>query len=269
VKNLPHQINQLPRLNRALRVFVDLAAAGDDLEDQGVVGDALARSGAYTFRTPGDTPLEELLAAEHLKPIGSQGTRTAVRDLRRFFGLLGFVLRSEADGWLITDSARKLVDLQARSDLPRIRELWREALLDLALEDAGGTSHPYRILLRLVGEMPDLPKAYSGLCLEAVDDSAGEFARILQIARRANPPATMEAIAGRHNARNSTKILPPLAIQLVEQSRTPSGIQDARDDAMLSYGTWLDGRSPRARELGPDRDAAPRRGSQSDDTIPI
>jgi hypothetical protein len=214
VKNFPHQINQLPRLIGGVRVFVDAIDAGANVNDDGVVGDALARSGVYTFRNPGDRNIDQLLREEHLKPIGSQGTRAAARDLRRFFGLLGFIYRSDAGQWIVSDTARTLLSLRMPADFARMREFWRQALLDLALTDGTNTSHPYRILLRLVAEIPNLPKPYAGLCLEAANDSDAEFARIVRIARRANPTQTMTRIAGEHMARNSIKILPSLARQL-------------------------------------------------------
>ena len=157
----------------------------------------------------------QLLDDEHSKPIGSQGTRAAARDLRRFFALLRLVDRNETGQWSVSASARELLGLNAQADAPRIRELWREALVDLELDDeAGNVSHPYRILLRLVAEVPGLPKPYSGLCLEATDDSAEEFSRIMRIARSPDPTSTMTELAGEHMSRNSVKILPSLAIQL-------------------------------------------------------
>src|SRR5205807_1608359 len=111
-------------------------------------------------------------------------------------------------------SARTLLSLTKPADQPQMHELWRRSLLDLALEDDSGTSHPYRILLRLVANLPGMPKPYSGLCLEAEDDRAAEFARIMAIASRPNPIKTMDKLAGEHMARNSIKILPSLAEQL-------------------------------------------------------
>lgn len=214
MKNIPHQINQLRGLNAAIEVFVDLFDGGQVLGDDGIVGNALARSGVYKFRRAGNRPTGQLLTEEHRKPIGSQGTRTAARDFRRFFRWLGFISLTEEGAWTVGDSARALLSLGSPTDAPRMRELWRKALLDLTVQDARGTSHPYRILLRLVAELPGLPKPYSGLCLEAADDSAAEFARIAAIAEKPNPTATMIAVAGKHMARNSIKILPPLSIQL-------------------------------------------------------
>lgn len=53
MKNFPHQINQIHRLTQALSVFRDLIERGQDISDDGVVGDALARAGVYTFREKG------------------------------------------------------------------------------------------------------------------------------------------------------------------------------------------------------------------------
>ena len=69
MKNFPHQINQLPRLRRALQVFVRLIDARESVIDDGVVGDALADAGVYTFRNAGDRSTDELLRAEHRKPV--------------------------------------------------------------------------------------------------------------------------------------------------------------------------------------------------------
>jgi hypothetical protein len=239
MKNFPHQINQLPRLNAALRVVVDLIDAGQNVDDDGVLGDALAESGAYTFRNAGSRSIAQLLAAEHQKPIGSQGTRAAARDLRRFFGLLQFIDRNAAGQCIAAGSARTLLGLNPSADFARVREIWREALLDLALVDhENNTSHPYRILLRLAAEVPNLPKPYSGLSLEAVDDSEKEFARVKQIARRANPNDTMTAIAGEHMARNSVKILPSLALQLGDLVETDSALNVSPTvaDALIDPG---------------------------------
>jgi hypothetical protein len=214
MKNFPHQINQLPKLNDALGVLVALIDGARDVDDDGVVGDALARARVYTFRKPRSRSIKTLLTAEHRKDRGSQGTRTCARDLRRFFRLLEFIARDEAGVWRIANTARTLLTLKRSTDEPRMHELWRQRLLDLALEDGGHISHPYRILLRLVAEVPDLPKPYSGLCLEASDDSAAEFARIRSIASQLNPTKTMHDLAGAHMARDSIKILPSLAEQL-------------------------------------------------------
>ena len=58
MKNLPHQINQLPRLANALGVIALLIEKNRDVDDDGIVGDSLARAGVYTFRNPGSKTIE-------------------------------------------------------------------------------------------------------------------------------------------------------------------------------------------------------------------
>jgi hypothetical protein len=213
MKNFPHQINQLPRLTNALEVFARLIRDAANANDDGVVGDALARARVYTFRNEKGS-VESLLNAEHRKPHGSQGTRTCARDLRRFFHLLNFIMPVAEQRLEITPLAGSLLVLHEAGAAAEMKDIWRQALWNLALEDETGCSHPYRLLMRLVAEKPGLPKPYAGLCLEARDDSEEEFARIIEIAGHANPRETMDALATAHMAKNAVKILPSIAEQL-------------------------------------------------------
>jgi hypothetical protein len=237
MKNFPHQINQLPRLTRALGVFIRLVESQGALSDDGVVGDALAKAGVYTFRTPGNKTVDELLAAEHRKSTASQGTRACARDLRRFFILLGFIRQTHDEIWEASSPAKALWGLEQEVLPSNAHDIWRQALLDLELADSSGSSHPYRILLRLVVAIPGLPKPYSGLCLEARNDSEAEFDRIRQIATRASPSDTMNALAGEHMARNSIKILPSIAEQLgdIRDDGNRLFISDRVADAFATY----------------------------------
>src|SRR4051794_8974784 len=98
MKNIPHQINDLPKLHATLRVFAELGARGADLSDDGIVGKEMARQGVYTFRDK-NLSVDAALAIEARKPRGSQGTRTFARDLRRLFMLLNFIA-ARVDGSL-------------------------------------------------------------------------------------------------------------------------------------------------------------------------
>jgi hypothetical protein len=214
MKNFPHQINQLPKLTRAVGVFLRLVVAGGEVSDDGVVGDALAKAEVYTFRIPGYKTVDELLTSEHRKPTASQGTRACARDLRRFFSLLGFIWQTNDGVWEASASAKSLLALNQDKERSNANDIWRQALLGLELTDETGSSHPYQILLRLVTAIAGLPKPYSGLCLEARNDSDAELARIRKVATRPNPSDTMNALAGPHMAKNSIKILPSIAEQL-------------------------------------------------------
>jgi hypothetical protein len=213
MRNFPHQFNQIPKLNSAVAVFVRLADAASELDDDGVVGDALARAGVYAFRYARGRSVAALLAEERHKPASNQGTRTSARDLRRFFSLLGFIIRRD-NGWEASASGRALVALDLATQGAEVRGLWRQALLEMVLDDDHGSSHPYRILLRLVADKPGLAKPLAGLCLEANSDDEREYRRIRALANSKNPVATMEGLAGPNTARNSIKILPALAEQL-------------------------------------------------------
>jgi hypothetical protein len=89
-----------------------------------------------------------------------------------------------------------------------------------------------------VAVVPNLPKPYSGLSLEAADDSEKEFTRIRQIARRPNPTDTMTAVAGENMARNAVKILPSLALQLGDLIETDGALNASPTvaDAVIDPG---------------------------------
>lgn len=210
MKNFPHQMNKVPRLVQALGVFRDLIEQGKDIEDDGVVGDALTQAAVYSFRRQ-DQPISELLAVEHEKPRGQQGTRTCARDLRRFFHLLGFITSVKS----LNRSAIRLVELSDKPLSFEARAIWSTSLDRMEVTDASGTSHPYRILLRLVSEHDGIPGLFLGLCLEAKDDSEAEFERISQLCTQSDPMAAYRQVgASKHMALNSLKILPAIARQL-------------------------------------------------------
>ncbi len=164
MKNFPHQVNRIDRFTRGLAVFSALAENNADLRDDGVTGDALARAGAYRFRGHTDSEnVEELLAAEHAKSPSDQGTRTMARELRRTFE--GLDLLSPLAGALRpTSDALRLLELDSNPTAPEAHAIWRRAFHDLAITDLDGTSHPYEIMLRLVGERPGVSKEPFGAC---------------------------------------------------------------------------------------------------------
>lgn len=210
MKNFPHQFNQIPRLVNALQVLKELINSDQDVDDDGVVGDALARAGVYRFRN-NDRPIEDLLEEEHQKERGKQGTRTCARALRRLFRLLNFLTEDNS----LSQDANRLVELQDDPLGIESRIIWRAALDEMELTDETGTSHPYRILLRLVSEHPGIRSFLLGLCLEAKDDSDAEFQRISGLTTHSSLESLRQSIGiTKSMANNSLKILPALARQL-------------------------------------------------------
>jgi len=213
VKNFPHQINQLDKLQTALVVFAELSSTDSDLGDDGVVGRALARAGVYTFRGSFRS-VAAALREESAKPKSNQGTRTCARDLRRLFELLRF-LEADVNGDLRLAPYGQLM-LNALADGSNdSRRIWAVALDELLLTTDEGSSHPYRILRRLAAEGPATVLSKLALALEARDDSEGEFARILGLANRSDwvDRLTASGVSAAQIA-NAAKILPALARQL-------------------------------------------------------
>lgn len=209
MKNVPHQINQIPKLTQGITVFDTLIKQGRNIDDDGIVGDALAHAGVYAFRSKRGT-IGQQLAGEHQKPRGSQGSRTCARDLRRLFRLLGFL-----ENQSLTSDAQRLVELQEHPLGLEARAVWSSALDKMVLTEPAGSSHPYRILLRLVKERPGIQRSYLGLCLEAKDDSGGELQRVIRLAGEPDSNRMWKKLrVSQHMANNSVKILPSLAHQL-------------------------------------------------------
>jgi len=212
MKNFPHQISDLEKLYSALGIVRDLAQDGKDVSDDGVLGKALARERVYTFRDK-TLNIAQALKRENLKPRANRGTETAARDIRRFFQLAGLIVpAARPSHFKVTKAARDL--LSTASGEARV-ELWREALLALALEDEyGRVSHPYRLLLRLVSDAPEIETSKLMLALEARDDSEAEYDRVLRLAKKDVKEILVATAISEAGARNAVKILPALARQL-------------------------------------------------------
>src|SRR5579864_2974939 len=210
--NFPHQVSNLKKLHAALEVFSQLARKGADLDDDGVVGVAMARAGVYTFREK-RASLRDLLSGEAEKPKRMQGTRTFARELRRFFLQMGFLRRNLDDTLESTEVGRHVQTLAAESE--EAHQIWRTALRSVALTYDGNTFHPYLILMRLVRERPGIEAARLALALESNNDSEEEFQRILALADRPDWHAVLvELGVSEHKARDAMKILPALGRQI-------------------------------------------------------
>jgi hypothetical protein len=206
VKNFPHQYNDFPKLRQTLEAIRDLVAADQDVADDGVLGYELARRGIYTFRAL-EGPLEARIAAEQAKPTGSQGPRTAAREMRRTLAFLGWLDAA----WRLTESGQAFLATAPGSEAERTA--WQQAILDLTLEEEGSVSHPVRILLRLVADDEVVARHGLELALEARDDSEAEYERIRALLPL-SPNDRLRAIgATEHQVANAVKILPSFAEQ--------------------------------------------------------
>lgn len=243
--NFPHQVSNLQKVHAALEVFSQLARRGTTLDDDGVVGVAMARGGVYTFREKGAS-LRRLLSMEAEKPRGMQGTRTFARELRRFFLQMGFLRRNLDDTLEITEVGRHVQTLAPNSE--EAHQIWRTALRSLALTYDGNTVHPYLVLMRLVRERPGIEAARLALALESNDDSDEEFQRILALADRPDwDGVLLDLGVSEHKARDATKILPALARQIGDLRNDGARYFPGPASGRAEFNPALAIRHPRAR----------------------
>lgn len=212
MKNFPHQVADIDKLEIAFRIIEKSIAAGEDVASDSTLGAALARGGYYAFRDKSLT-IEQALAAEKGKKASDRGSYTAARDTRRTFRLLGFIEQAAVDGdFQITEIGRSLLD--AEDDAQR-RDVWRQAMRNVQLSDkAGNASYPYQIMLRLVGDVPGIETSKLMLALEALDDSEDEYLRVLKLAELPTVQIREKLGVSESHARNATKILPAIARQI-------------------------------------------------------
>ncbi len=216
MKNFPHQFSNLTKLTSALSLVQRLINEGRNVSDDGALGISMAREKIYTFRNL-TTTIDERIAIESKKPLGNQGFRTAAREIRRFFAHTNLIHTDEID-YFVTKQGEEL--LSAKEDVQYRNLLWRDSLLNMSISGPDGlTSHPYRILLRLVNDNPGIETLKLLLALEARDDSIQEYDRISSLASLPSESIIKSIGTTKTNARNAVKILPALAEQLGDISR--------------------------------------------------
>jgi hypothetical protein len=258
VKNFPHQYSDFAKLRQTLETIRDLNDEGDDVGDDGVLGYELARHEIYTFRGP-DLPLAQRIVLEQTKPRGSQGPRTAAREMRRTLLYLGWL----AANWELTPRGLSLLDTAAGSEDERAE--WQRALLDLAVGEGEDVSHPVRILLRLVDDHNIVERQGAELALEARDDSEQEYQRINMLLDLPEGERVRGMGTTSYQVANARKILPSFAEQANLIHRSSSAAPYALTEAgRAALGEGFTGRPvelrPAVRSLRRRRTAgAPRR----------
>jgi len=189
-------------LTQSFQVMTHLIESGQDAWNDAIYGAALTTAGIY--RTKGSD--------------GKDGSRATARGQRKLFLRLGFLTETDRI-FTITRAGQEL--LGAEDNITLRKALWRKAMLNLQLEDDGGNlSHPYRILLRLVGDFPGIETKKLLLALEAVNDSEHEYIRIKALAELDFEEIVRELAIGTANAANAVKVFPSIAEQVGDITRT-------------------------------------------------
>lgn len=211
MKNFPHQFGSLEKINGSFLTYCEFLSSGSAPSEK-QFSDALVRNGVYAFRNLGNQTIEERLAEEHQKPVQNQGARTCARDLTRFLTLAGFIGRNGE----LTDSGQVLhVALKESAD-DTVFAAWRAALRSIELpseqpQAVDTVSHPYTIMLKLLGFYPGIQRKKLALAFAADDDSEEEFARICNIVLDDEQWEKWSKTVRKTAIDNAVKILPSLA----------------------------------------------------------
>lgn len=213
MKGFPNQVADLAKLAAGMRVIVELLNDGADASDDGVFGEALVRSGIIrTGHTP--IPIERYLHEQYAKPKDRQSFRATARGLLELYRALGLI-RAAGDRIVATDDGRAGATFGgAPLDGAQI-EFWRRVVRNL--HHFGGqptASHPYQVMLHLIGQRPGISRAKCALALEARDDSPEELARIVALSDLSEDQIRDRIGVTKANWDNAKKVLPRFAEQL-------------------------------------------------------
>lgn len=213
MKGFPNQVADLSKLSVGILTLINLVDNGQNVRDDGLLGKALVYAGvAGTGHVPVDR--EIYIQQQEGKRKSDQSFRTTARGLRELYKLLGFI---EDDDSRIhpTELGRNAAALaRAPLDAERLR-FWRKAIIDL--DHFGGdvqSSHPYQVLLRLIGQRPGISRAKCALALEARNDSSEELNRITQLSFLDEGEIIRCIGVTESNWNNAKKVLPKFAEQL-------------------------------------------------------
>lgn len=215
MKGFPNQVAQLPKLALGMRDIVRLTSDGLNAKNDGVLGEALVRSGvAGRGHSKNQIAVDEYLQQQRRRPLGNQSFRTTARGLRQLFELLGLITYN--DGRLEpTDLGRQAANFAARPLSQDQIDFWRRVIAGISHDGGDGeTSHPYQVLLRLVGQYPGITRAKCALALEAKNDSQEELDRIVRLANRTEDEIRQAIRVTKANWDNAKKVLPAFAEQL-------------------------------------------------------
>lgn len=218
MKGFPNQVADLNKIATGMASLVGLVDSGKNPKDDGVFGEDLVRTGvAGTGHV--SMPVDEYLEEQLKKPTSNQSFRTTARGLRELYRLLGFIDDSNA-AIQVTDLGRKAAGLSGAPMDAEQTEFWRTVIRNMTqVDEEGRTSHPYQVLLRLIGQKPGITRAKSALALEVADDSAEELSRIVALADLPEEEIRSQIGVSESNWDNAKKILPAFAEQLQDVIR--------------------------------------------------
>jgi hypothetical protein len=241
MKGFPNQVASLSKLAVGMRDVVRLADEGTNPKDDGILGEAFVRSGVAGRGHGRNQPsVEDYLQQQRGKKPSNQSFRTTARGLRELFALLGLII--DRDGRVTpTEVGRQAAAFADQPMTDDQREFWRRVISNTTHDGGDGqASHPYQVLLRLVGQKPGISRARCALALEARNDSQGELERIVGLSHLPEDQIRRQIGVTKANWDNAKKVLPSFAEQLGDVIKTGDSytLADApgRNDAGSATG---------------------------------
>ena len=212
MNGFPNQVANLEKIALGMRTLVRLVDDGDNAKDDGVFGEELVRAGvAGTGHR--HMPVDQYINEQLTRQPSNQSFRTTARGLRELYRLLGFIDDSGLQV-VVTPLGRQAATFAGQPFVTQI-DFWRSTIRVMVHStDQANASHPYQVLLRLVGQKPGIIRAKCALALEARDDSTEELARIAALADLTEEDIRHRIGASTSNWNNAKKILPSWAEQL-------------------------------------------------------
>ncbi|MBI2210994.1 MAG: hypothetical protein HYU47_10440, partial [Deltaproteobacteria bacterium] len=213
MKGFPNQVTDLSKLAKGMQCLLRLLEQGRNGKDDGIFGQALVQAGvAGTGHTP--MPVEQYIRQQLTKRPSDQSFRTTARGLRELYRL--FRLIDDTGPQVeVTDLGRRAANFAGLSLNAEQLDFWRSLVRNI-IHDGGDaqTSHPYQVLLRLVGRKPGITRAKCALALEAKNDSPRELGRIIRLVDLPDDRILRQLRVTKSNWDNAKKVLPSLAEQL-------------------------------------------------------
>lgn len=228
MKGFPNQIVTVDKLVKALQAIEKLLAAGANPINDGVFGEQLVLDQVIgTGHKKGPTALtpQQYLEKQKAKKKDSQSHRTAARGIREYFRLLGLIddssrpLKIKIDGQEILNANRN-GNTQLLNN--KIRESHFNIYLPLADPTRG--SHPYRIMLKLIEEIPGIKRQMCSLAFAPMDDSLIEYNKIKRYATSNESELWKKIHTTEKNWINNQKVLPSIAIAVGDVIEVDGGL---------------------------------------------
>lgn len=248
MKGFPNQIAELGKLAAGIRCLISLVDGGNNGRDDGIFGQALVRAGvAGTGHRP--LPADEYIHQQLTKASSNQSFRTTARGLRELYRLLGLIDDSGAE-IRVTNVGRHAASFAHSPMNDGQRNFWRKVIRNMTHGSDRQISHPYQVLLKLVGQRPGITRAKCALALEARDDSVEELMRISSLADLSEEEIRSRIDVTKPNWDNAKKVLPAFAEQLHDviregQSFVLADAPGQADAGTLTTETQVGVRAPR------------------------